>query len=40
MGNFGFFLLIKNYAKTTILIDEKYKSQEVFYTAQQSSKKF
>ena len=39
MVHFGFFQLIKNYAETTLLIDEKYISQEVFHTAQQSSRK-
>ena len=39
MGHFGFFQLIKNYAETTLLIDEIIKSQEVSYTAQQSSRK-
>ena len=34
MGHFGFVQLIKNYAETTLLIDEKYISQEAFYTAQ------
>ena len=39
MGNFGFFQLIKNNAETTLLIDEKYISQEASFTAQQSSRK-
>ena len=39
MDHFGFFQLIKNYAETTLLIDEKYISQEVSDTAQQSSRK-
>ena len=38
MGHFGFFRLIKNYAETALLIDQKYRSQ-VSYTAQQKSKK-
>ena len=29
MGHFGFFPLIKNYAETTLLIDEEYKLQKV-----------
>ena len=37
MGNFSFFQLIRNYAKTTRLNDEKYISQEASYTAQQNS---
>ena len=28
MGHFGFFQLIKNYAETTLLIDERYVLQE------------
>ena len=36
MGNFSFFQLIRNYAKTTRLNDEKYISQEASYTAQQN----
>ena len=36
MGHFGFFQLIKNYAETTVLIDEKIISQEASYAAQQS----
>ena len=36
MGHFGFFLLIKNYAETTLLIDMKIISQEASYAAQQS----
>ena len=36
-GNFGFFQLIKFNAETTMLIDEKYISQEASYIAQQSS---
>ena len=36
MGHFGFFQLIKNYAKTTLLIDMKIISQEASYAAQQS----
>ena len=40
MGHFGFFHLIKNYAETNLLIDEKHISQEASYTAQQSSRKF
>ena len=36
MGHFGFFQLIKNYAETTLLIDEKIISQEASYAAQQS----
>ena len=39
MGNFGFFQLIKNYAETTLLINEKYISQEGSYTTQQSSRR-
>ena len=39
MGHFGFFQLIKNYAETTLLIDEKYISQEASYTAQQGSRR-
>ena len=35
MGYFGFFQLIKNYAETTLLIDEKIISQEGSYAAQQ-----
>ena len=33
MGNFGFFQLLKNYAETTLLIDEKFILQEASYTA-------
>ena len=36
MGHFGFFQLIKNYAETTLLIDEKIISQEASYAVQQS----
>ena len=36
MGYFGFFQLIKNYAKTNLLIDKKIISQEASYAAQQS----
>ena len=36
MGYFGFFQLIKNYAETTLLIDENIISQEASYAAQQS----
>ena len=36
MGHFGFFQLIKKYAETTLLIDEKIISQEAPYTVQQS----
>ena len=36
MGHFGFFQLIKNYAETTMLIDEKIISQEASYAAEQS----
>ena len=32
MGHFGFFQLIKNYAKTTLVIDEEYISQEASHT--------
>ena len=39
MGHFGFFQLIKSYAETTLLIDEKYISQVASYTAQQSLKR-
>ena len=39
MGHFGFFQLIKNYAETTLLIDEKILSQEASYAAQQSLRK-
>ena len=39
MGHFGFFQLIKNYAESTLFIDEKYVSQEASYTAKQSSRK-
>ena len=39
LGHFGFFRLIKNYAETTLLIDEEYVSQEASYTAQQSSRR-
>ena len=39
MGHFGFFQLIKNYAKTILLIDEKIISQEASYAAQQSIRK-
>ena len=38
MGHFGFFQLNKNYAETTLSIDEKYLSQEASYTPQQSSR--
>ena len=36
MGHLAFFQLIKNYAETTLLIDEKIISQEASYAAQQS----
>ena len=36
MGCLSFFPLIKNYAETTLLIDEKIISQEAFYAVQQS----
>ena len=36
MGHFGFFQLIKNYAETTLLIDQKNISQEAYYAAEQS----
>ena len=36
MGHFGFFQLIKNYAETILLIDEKIISQEAPYAVQQS----
>ena len=36
MGHFGFFQLIKNYAETTLLIDQKVISQEASYASQQS----
>ena len=36
MGHFGFFQLIKNYAETTLLIDEKIISQGASYAVQQS----
>ena len=36
MGHFGFFQLIKNYAKTNLLIDMKIISQEASYAVQQS----
>ena len=39
MGHFGFFQLIKNYAETILLIDEKIISQEASYAAQQSIRK-
>ena len=39
MGHFTFFQLIKNYAETNLLIDEKYVSQEASYTAQQKSRR-
>ena len=39
MGHFSFFHLIKNYAATTLLIDEKYVSQEASYTTQQKSRR-
>ena len=39
MGHFGFFQIIKKYAETALLIDEKCISQEASYTAQQSSRK-
>ena len=39
MGHFSFFHLIKNYAETTLLIDEKYVSQEASYTTQQKSRR-
>ena len=35
-GHFGFFQLIKNYAETTLLIDEKFISLEASSAAQQS----
>ena len=38
-GSFWFFQLIKNYAEITLLIDEKFISQEAYYTAQQSSRR-
>ena len=37
-GPFGFLPLIKNYAETTLYIDEEYISQKAYYTAQQSSR--
>ena len=39
MGHFGCFKLIRNYTETTLLIDEKYISQEPSYTAQQNSRR-
>ena len=39
MGNFDFYLIIKNYAETTGLIDKKVLSKEDSYKAQQSSKR-
>ena len=39
MGHFGFCQLIKNYAETALLSDEKYKSKEASCTAQQNSRK-
>ena len=39
MGHFGFFQLIKNYAETTLVIDEQYISQEASYTPQQRFRK-
>ena len=39
MGHFGFFQLIKNYAETSLLIDEECISREAFYTAQQSARR-
>ena len=36
-GHFGFFKIIKNYAETNLLNDEKFLSKEVSYTAQQKS---
>ena len=36
MGHFVFFQLIKNYAKTILLIDEKIISQEAPYAALKS----
>ena len=39
MSHFGFFQLIKNYAETFLLIDDKYISQEAFYTAQESARR-
>ena len=39
MGYFGFFQLIKNYAETTLLIDEKIISQEASYAVQKKIKK-
>ena len=36
MGHCGFFQLIKIYAKTILLFDEKHILQEASYTAQQS----
>ena len=38
-GHFCFFQLIKDYAETALLIDEKYISHEDSYRAQQSSTK-
>ena len=37
--HFGFFQLIKNYAETILLIDEKHISQEASYTDQQSDRR-
>ena len=39
MARFGFFTLIKIYAETALLLDEKSISQEASYPAQQSYKK-
>ena len=38
MGKFSLFQLIKNYAETTLLIDETYTSQKASYTDQQNSR--
>ena len=40
MGHLGFFQTIKNYTRTTLLIDEKITSQEASYIAQQILSRF
>ena len=37
LGRYGFFQLIKKYAETSLLIDEKYISQEASYKGQPNS---
>ena len=39
MGHFGFFQLSKNYAETTLLIDETFISQEASCTLQENCRK-